>query len=514
MKYAAFYGRYSCERQSEQSIEGQLNVCQKYAEQNGLKIIETYIDRAMTGTNDNRAEFQRMLADCEKSVLWDIVLVYAIDRFGRNSIEIAVNKQKLKKNHKMLISATQRTSDNIDGTKNLDGILLENVYIGLAEYYSAELSQKIRRGLHESRRKGYFTGGFLPYGYKTEPVQSDGKKTYKRIIIDEERADIVRFMFRQYSEGVPAREIIRQLTERGITYKTKPFAMNTVYHILRLEKYTGISRHDDGIYNNIFPPIISKTLFDCVQSILHNNKKGTSSLTTTFLLKGKLVCGLCGKHMQGDSGTSRSGNAVYYYKCMGRKRDNSCKKSILPKEKFDKLITEITYKLIGTKENIERIADEIVLVHKDKLKNNSVLHILQEQQNTIKKHLANIMKAIEQGIFNATTKARMDELEKQLSETQEKITLEQLRQQKMLTKEKIITFLTDGIFKAPQQMLYTLVQKIIVYDDKIEIFFNYTSKNETKKGNPDDCCHRDFLHYPGSDSSHMVEVVGIEPATF
>ena len=105
-----------------------------------------------------------MLADCEKPVLWDIVLVYAIDRFGRNSIEIAVNKQKLKKNNKMLISATQRTSDNIDGSKNLDGILLENVYIGLAEYYSAELSQKIRRGLHESRMKGQFSGGILPYG--------------------------------------------------------------------------------------------------------------------------------------------------------------------------------------------------------------------------------------------------------------------------------------------------------------------------------------------------------------
>ena len=101
MRYAAFYGRYSCERQSEQSIEGQLNVCQQYADQNDLKIVETYIDRATTGTNDNRPAFQKMLADCEKPVLWDIVLVYAIDRFGRNSIEIAVNKQKLKKNNKM-----------------------------------------------------------------------------------------------------------------------------------------------------------------------------------------------------------------------------------------------------------------------------------------------------------------------------------------------------------------------------------------------------------------------------
>ena len=92
----------------------------------------------MTGTNDRRTAFQQMLSDSEKRTSWEVVLVYAIDRFGRNSIEIAVNKQRLKKNGKILISATQRTSKNIDGTKNLDGILLENVYIGLAEYYSVE----------------------------------------------------------------------------------------------------------------------------------------------------------------------------------------------------------------------------------------------------------------------------------------------------------------------------------------------------------------------------------------
>ena len=164
MKGAVIYARYSCEKQNDQSIESQLRVCRDFAEKNGLTIIDTYADRATTGTNDNRAEFQRMLADAEKPVLWDIVLVYAIDRFGRNSIEIALNKQKLEKNHKTLISATQRTSENIDGTKNLDGILLENVYIGLAEYYSAELSQKIRRGNLENRKKGTVHRQHPPYG--------------------------------------------------------------------------------------------------------------------------------------------------------------------------------------------------------------------------------------------------------------------------------------------------------------------------------------------------------------
>lgn len=225
MKGAVIYARYSSERQNEQSIEGQLRICNQYAEANGLTILDTYIDRAMTGTNDHRPAFQQMLSDSEKPVPWDIVLVYAIDRFGRNSIEIAVNKQRLKKNHKTLISATQRTSENIDGSKNLDGILLENVYIGLAEYYSAELSQKIKRGLHENRSKGLFPGGRIAYGYRVEN---------KRVLIDEERAKIVLYVFQQYAQGVIAKDIIADLTEKGVTYHGKPFALNTLYGMLRL----------------------------------------------------------------------------------------------------------------------------------------------------------------------------------------------------------------------------------------------------------------------------------------
>ena len=186
MKGAVIYARYSCERQTEQSIEGQLRECYKYAEQNGLTIIHEYIDRAMTGTNDNRPSFQKMLADAERTSAWDIVLVYALDRFGRNSIEIALNKQKLIKSGKTLISATQRTSTNIDGSRNLDGILLENMYIRLAEYYSAELSQKIKRGLRESRLKGQFGGGGVAYGYKV---------VNKKLEINEEQAQIVKYIF-------------------------------------------------------------------------------------------------------------------------------------------------------------------------------------------------------------------------------------------------------------------------------------------------------------------------------
>ena len=226
MKTAVIYARYSSASQTEQSIEGQLHVCAQYAKANDLIVVDTYIDRATTGTNDNRAAFQQMLKDSENAA-WEVVLVYAIDRFGRNSVEVALNKQRLKTNGKVLISATQRTSDNLDGTKNLDGILLENVYIGIAEYYSAELSQKILRGLRESRRKGQFCGGKIPYGYYVRD---------KKVQVDEEKAEVVRFIFRQYAAGVYVPKIICKLNEKGLLHNGKPFLPNAIYGILRNER--------------------------------------------------------------------------------------------------------------------------------------------------------------------------------------------------------------------------------------------------------------------------------------
>ncbi len=471
MKGAVIYARYSSEKQNEQSIEGQLHICNQYAEANGLTIMDTYIDRAMTGTNDNRPAFQQMLADCEKAVPWDIVLVYAIDRFGRNSIEIAVNKQRLKKHKKTLISATQRTSENIDGTKNLDGILLENVYIGLAEYYSAELSQKVKRGMYETLRKGLYPGGVVPFGYRVEN---------KHVYVNEEEAEIVRSIFKQYAQGVLGRELLAQLQEKGITNHGRPFALNTLYNLLRMKKYIGILAYGGEVYTNIFPPIVPEALFEEVGSILLKNKHGGTSREVEFLLKGKLICGYCGYHLQGDSGTSKSGRRIYYYKCMGRKKKNICEKEILPKEKLERAIIDATMQVFGTPERISAIADEILKVHAKRMNDKSLLSILNNERDDIKRALANIMKAVEQGIFNATTKNRMDELETQLTEVEDKIMIEQYKAQNQLKKEQVVEYLTHTMRQSPRLLIKNLIQKIVVYDDRFEIYFNYLNRMPPK----------------------------------
>lgn len=123
MKTAVIYARYSSDRQTEQSIEGQLHVCNDYAERNNLVIVGTYIDRAMTGTNDNRDDFQRMLKDSDKKA-WDYVLVYKLDRFSRNKYEMAIHRKHLKDNGIKILSVMENIPDSPEG------ILLESLLEG------------------------------------------------------------------------------------------------------------------------------------------------------------------------------------------------------------------------------------------------------------------------------------------------------------------------------------------------------------------------------------------------
>lgn len=309
MKTAVIYARYSSENQTEQSIEGQLRVCEEYAKAHDILILNTYVDRAMTGTNDNRADFQRMLKDSSKRE-WNFVLVYKLDRFSRNKYETAIHKKTLKDHGIKVLSATEHIPDSPEG------IIFESMLEGYAEYYSAELSQKVKRGMNETRLKGNYTGGHLLYGYKKE-----GKK----VVIDEQQAEVVRFIFEQYSIGVYVKHILLELDRRGVTYHGKEFGRSTVYNILKNEKYAGIYRFRGELIENMFPQIVPTEIFEKVREKVEKNHYGKRSVQVIYLLRNKLKCGYCGQSVNAECGTSQNGEKKYYYKCLGRKHNSGCK---------------------------------------------------------------------------------------------------------------------------------------------------------------------------------------------
>ena len=131
MKTAVIYARYSSDAQSEQSIKGQVRVCKQFAEKNDLLIVDQYIDRALTGTNDNRAAFQQLLKDSKRRQ-WSVALVYKLDRFARNKYESVVNRKKPSDNGVELISAMENIPDTPEGK------LFLAVIEGFNEYFSED----------------------------------------------------------------------------------------------------------------------------------------------------------------------------------------------------------------------------------------------------------------------------------------------------------------------------------------------------------------------------------------
>lgn len=194
------YARYSYQGQRETSIEGQLEVCRRYAEQNNLQIINEYIDRAISGRTDQRPSFQRMIADSAKRT-FSGVLVYQLDRFARDRYDSAIYKERLKRNGVKVISAMEPISDDASG------VLMEAVLEGMAEYYSRELAQKIRRGQKICIENGTTLGGQTPLGYKIVD---------KKYVINEDTAPIVRRIYAMYAANATMADI---LTNRVLRHK-------------------------------------------------------------------------------------------------------------------------------------------------------------------------------------------------------------------------------------------------------------------------------------------------------
>lgn len=432
-----------------------MRVCQEYAERNGILIVANYIDRAMTGTNDNRPDFQRMIKDSAKRE-WDYVLVYKFDRFSRNKYETAIYKKALRDNGVKVISATELIPDSPEG------IIFESMLEGYAEYYSAELSQKVRRGMNETRLKGNYTGGHILYGYK---------KQDKKLVIDEERAEVVRFIFEQYSIGVYVKNILLELDRRGVTYKGKPFVRSTVYNILKNEKYAGIYHFNGQIIENMFPQIVPTDIFEKVRAKVQKNHYGKHSVQVVYLLRNKIKCGYCGQSVNAECGTSQNGEKKYYYKCLGRKH-NRCKKSVIRKDILEKLVLDKIVSELNRPQIMNAIVANLMQIQELQAKEASALNMILKEKRQTDTALNNLMAAIEQGIISNTTNKRLHELESKQEELERQILIEKSKLAVQLPESTVHKFYTDALKAEPKLLIDCLIKEIILYDDKIEIYFN------------------------------------------
>ena len=247
--------------------------------------------------------------------------------------------------------------------------------------------------------KGNLTGGPIPYGYKN---------VNKKATIVEEQANVVRYIYTQYANGVFVKDIIRNLTAMGNSYKGKPFAENTIYKILKNERYSGVYHFDGTTFDNIFPQIVDSYVFAKVQEKVNKNRFGKRSFKMSYLLKDKVKCGYCGQSIIGESGTAKSGQKKYYYKCRGRKaRVTDCDNPALRKEVLENLVIQALQKKLSDPKTIDDMVKGIMDAQKRAQSNNPVLTALEREKRSVDSSLENVMKAIEQGVITQTTTSRL-----------------------------------------------------------------------------------------------------------
>ena len=483
----ALYLRYSSHSQSEQSIEGQLRDCISFCHRNDYKVAGVFVDRA-TSANKNlekRVALTKLVEDSKKKE-WNYIVVWKLDRFARNRNDSAILKSKLKKYNVRVLSATENLTDSPES------IILESVLEGMAEFYSADLSQKVSRGMRETALKCNSTGGRIPLGFTVKD---------HKLVINPQTAPIVQEAFERYAEGESIAEIARSFNTRGFRTTTgKPFTSNSFHAMFANKRYYGTYIYKDIEIENGLPAIIGRDLFDAVRVRAENAKtgQGRHSAKTDYLLSGKLFCGHCGASMQGTFGTSKTGQLYYYYICHSRRKAKSCPKKPIRKEWIEDIVINDAVSLL-TDEVIDQLADVAIEEWKKEYCKSKAPY-LSNRLNEIEKSIAGIVTAVEKGIASETLMKRLTELEKEKKEVERSLQaekknifllekvhivywLEQFRKGDITNKQfrrRLCDLFIDSVYvyDEPDVLKITTAYNLLSLKDKTIIFRN-SGENQT-----------------------------------
>jgi len=464
------YARYSSDGQREESIEGQIRECMEYAEKHNIVVVGTYIDRALSAKTDNRPKFQQMISDSSKKQ-FDVVIIWKLDRFARNRLDSATYRAILKRNGVNVVSAKENIS------AGPEGIILESMLEGMAEYYSAELSVKVKRGQKENALKCKANGGTIPFGYVI-----NAERYYE---IDPLTAPIVLEIFTRYADGQTVEEISNALNSRGVFANTKYKHTNkaSMHNLLKNRRYMGEYRYGDTVTPGGMPAIVPQDIFNAVQARMEKNRHrpAAKKAVDEYILTTKLFCGKDGVMMIGTGGTSKTGAVHHYYKCGNRIYRKTCDKKTIRKGKIERYVAFLTKEYVLQDEMIESLAASVVELQQQV---NTTIPFLQKQLNDIQKRINNLLNAVEEGLFNASAKERLDGLEAKKADLEIALAKETIAKTP-ITKEQIVFWISrfkDGDINDPQfrqNMVDIFVNSIYLYEDRIVIVFNCKDGTKT-----------------------------------
>lgn len=477
MKFAmdvVIYARYSSQRQNETSIEAQLEECHRYCKENGYNVIREYIDKEITGRISDRPQFLKMIEDSEKR-LFEAVIVYQFDRFSRDKYDNALFKKKLHDYGVKVISIKEPVSEGASG------ILMEGMYEILAQYYSAELGQKVERNMDLNAKNGWFNGGNLILGYKKITVDC-GNYNKVKVEIDPQIAPVIRECFEMRANDTKMKDILDFLNSKG--YKTSrgnTFKKSTLGGMLKNKRYMGIVVFGGEEYPYPELAIVDKDLFERVQVVnrKYEHAPAQAKADEDYILTTKLFCGKCKAAMVGTSGTSHNGTIYKYYVC-NKVLKKKCNKKNIPKHIIEDLVINESRKIL-TDDNISMIANKVYTICQKENAQTSLVKALDKQIKKINKSIENLMVALENGENVDLINQRITDKRVELEQTKKQYDLEG-KKVINITEQQIKYFLLkikDGDIndiKYRKTLVTLFVNKIYVYDDEVTIIFNVGEK--------------------------------------
>ncbi len=487
---AIIYCRYSSSNQNETSISGQIRECMKYASKNNIDIIGEYKERAKSGTNDNRIEFQRMIRDAEFGN-FDYVLVYKMDRFSRSVDDTGYYKKVLYDCGVEVISVTEQYGDETAS------LYMDALNRASAEHYSRNLSKHVKRGMKEGALKCMHMGGKPPLGYDV-----NSGKLYE---VNGNEARIVRAIFDLYIRNWSYNDIIKYLNEKGYRTKTgNTFGKNSLHGILSNEKYCGvyifnrsaektkhgkrnhhkskdtgeIIRIEDGI-----PAIVSKETFEKANKIINQRKHGRSANKAheLYLLQGLIRCGDCGSMYQGNRRKSGKGNIYISYRCSCKQNKMQCSNKEIKRDAVEGYILYELENQILNPDNVPEFVNKVnEQINENQKLLNDQLKPLEKELSDVGKKILNITNSIENGIIYDGLVERLNILQNSKLELKKKIEIakKDLQTEKLDIQsvkalfEKYIKEISTRKAGRIKQIIREFVKEVIVFDDHIEVKFN------------------------------------------
>ncbi len=465
------YARYSSHNQKDLSIEQQVAQCMELAREYDISILDTYADRAVSGRTDKRTGFQRMMQHAA-SGRFRYVLAWKSNRIGRNMLEALINETRLQENGVRILYVEEDFDDTAAGRFAARSMMNVN------QFYSENMAEDIRRGLHSNALDCKVTNGHLPLGYTADETL--------HYAVDEEAAAVVREIFARVAAGDKYVDIFNSLNDRGIrTSYGHPWSRTSLNNLITNERYRGIYIYGDVRIEGGIPRIISDELFFKVREVISMKRKarGRHNPGAAYILTGKLFCGKCGSPMTGVSGTGKSGALHCYYVCRKRRREKACDKAPVRRDEIEERVALAIRDYVLQEDIIEWIADQTVAYAK-KREADSQISLLEDQLAEAKKGIRNILDAIQQGIITPSTKSRLQDLEAEQSRLEGTIAAARA-DIIMVSRDDIISGLSmfrdgdirDSSYRA--QLFDTFLVAVYVYDDELKLVFSFTGDNNT-----------------------------------